>query len=184
MNVIDKYYRWLCSRICDRNHPYSSYSELLNVLFEVPFTYTIEMDRNRDFDGRELRYLFADSNYIPSLEITVSFSDKPCSILEMMVALSIRCEDQIMYDPDIGNRTGDWFWDMIENMGLIYQTNKTFEPNVVFKHIDRFLQRRYKANGDGGLFKLKNPKEDMRKVEIWYQLMWYLEELFDERRYE
>lgn len=38
--------------------------------------------------------------------------------LEMIIALAIRLEEHIMDDPDIGNRTGQWFWDMIVSLGL------------------------------------------------------------------
>lgn len=44
--------------------------------------------------------------------------NRPCSVLEMIIALAIRLEEHIMDDPDIGNRTGQWFWDMIVSLGL------------------------------------------------------------------
>ena len=38
------------------------------------------------------------------------------------------------------------------------------------------LAREYSDNGHGGLFPLKNPKKDQRKVEIWYQMTEYINE--------
>ena len=42
--------------------------------------------------------------------------------------------------------------------------------------IDRFNQRAYQPNGAGGLFTLISPNVDMRQLDIWYQLMAYLNE--------
>ena len=56
---------------------------------------------------------------------------RPCSVLEMMIALSMRCEEQIMDDPDIGNRTGQWFWDMIDNLGLGEHERLKFDGRYV-----------------------------------------------------
>lgn len=183
MRVTDKYFRWLCGQVCDLHHPYNKYSGLLETLHEMPFTYTIEMDRNRDFDGRKLRYDFADDFRVPSLEMTHIFGDQPSSVLEMMIALSVRCEDTIMYDEDLGNQTGVWFWHMIENLGLMNQTNRHLNRGIIHRTIRKFLNREYNYDGSGGGFvRLKHPREDLRNVEIWYQFMWYLVELVDERR--
>jgi hypothetical protein len=40
----------------------------------------------------------------------------------------------------------------------------------------RLNRRLYTTSGYGGLFPLEEPKEDQRKVEIWYQMMAYLGE--------
>ena len=95
----------------------------------------------------------------------------------MMVALAIRCEEHIMGDQDIGDRTGLWFWGMIENLGLLSMTDTAFNKRRVDEIIDIFLNREYKRNGEGGLFTVKNHRDDLRTVEIWYQLMWYLNEI-------
>lgn len=42
--------------------------------------------------------------------------------------------------------------------------------------IDRFNRRAYQSNGAGGLFTLISPNVDMRQLDIWYQLMAYLNE--------
>ena len=183
MNVTDKYFHWLCDRVCDHSHPFRNYSELLEILDHIEFTYTIDMDRNRDFDGRKLRYQFADDYYIPSETIEHVFGDAPSSVLEMMIGLSLRCEVSIMYDQDIGDRTGVWFWHMIENLGLMNQTNRHLNRGIIHRTIRKFLNREYNYDGSGGGFvRLKHPREDLRNVEIWYQFMWYLVELVDERR--
>ena len=80
-----------------------------------------------------------------------------------------------MDDPDVGDRTSKWFWLMMENMGLGFMSDNVFDKDEAIEKIDIFLDRRYKRNGEGGLFTIKNPRRDLRKVEIWYQMCWYLD---------
>ena len=76
------------------------------------------MDADRAEDGINLRYRFGYENGYESAMIASYLDDRPCSVLEMMVALSMKMEEQIMDDPDIGDRTSVWFWKMIDNLGL------------------------------------------------------------------
>jgi hypothetical protein len=92
----------------------------------------------------------------------------------MMVALAIRCEETIMDDDRIGNRTGQWFWSMIHSLGLTPMTDQDFDAQQVDAIVARFLNRDYEPDGSGGLFTVSDCKYDMRKVEIWCQLSWYL----------
>lgn len=174
----NKYFKWMCDVVSDDKHSRrSSYERLLRYLHSREFTYIIDMDGNRVEDGIDLRYRFAyDCNYNQAL--IASYLDiKPCSILEMMVALSNRCEENIMDDPDIGNRTGQWFWGMIDNLGLGDMDDERFNARLAKVIIDRFLNREYDSDGKGGLFTVKNCRYDMRGVEIWYQMNWYLNEI-------
>ena len=53
-------------------------------------------------------------------------------------------------------------------------TDSKFDRDFVDDVIARFLNREYEPDGKGGLFTVKNCSNDMRKVEIWSQLSWYL----------
>ena len=48
--------------------------------------------------------------------------------------------------------------------------------------ITRFLNRRYKRNGEGGLFTVEHCKSDLRSAEIWYQMCWYLDGILENGR--
>ena len=85
-------------------------------------------------------------------------------------------EETIMEDADIGNRTGQWFWSMIVSLGLASMDDNRFHQSRAEFVIERFRRRDYQPNGAGGLFTLQNPKEDMRTLDIWYQMMAYLNE--------
>ena len=81
-----------------------------------------------------------------------------------------------MTNDEIGDRTPLWFWGMIGNLGLREMTDDIFDESVVDEITERFLTRDYSYNGRGGLFYVSKPRMDMRDVEIWYQMMWYLDE--------
>ena len=99
----------------------------------------------------------------------------PCSVLEMMIALAIRCEETIMDNPLYGDRTAQWFWRMMSNLGLGLMTDDIYDRDLVKQKIDRFLNREYDPDGKGGLFYIRGCAEDLRNVEIWAQLCWYLD---------
>lgn len=167
------YFDWLKSLVTSmRSYDAISYDELLLYLHSVDFTYSMRMDANRASHGVQLRYRFAlarDCSYIFD-----DYADEPCSVLEMMIALSLSCEENIMDNPLIGNRTGQWFWGMIVNLGLGAMTDIRFDEEYVSEVVERFLNREYEPNGKGGLFYVRNCDCDMRDVDIWTQACWYL----------
>ena len=113
----EKYFQWMC-RICDGNRPRKvSYERLLRYLYAREFIVLVPMDENRAKDGIDLRYRFAYDNGLSKVEVKM-LDRTPCSVLEMMVALAVRCEEHIMNNDDEGDRTGLWFWKMIDNLGL------------------------------------------------------------------
>lgn len=161
-----KYFEWLVNIITD-NHPnlgISWFSRLLEHMYNVEFIWLIDMDVNRAEDGLSLRY-----RYSKDFELK-----KKCSLLEMMVALALRCEESIMDNPKYGNRTSQWFWIMISNMGLGGMTDDNYDDEYVEYIIDRFLNREYFPDGKGGLFIIKDCPYDVRELEIWVQLSWYM----------
>lgn len=174
------YFKWMHQLVCStkRYSKKPSYLKLLRRLHSIEFRYSIPMDGNRAGDGVNLRYRFGyDCGYDATM-IAAYLDDRPCSVLEMMIALAMRCEEHIMDDPDEGNRLGQWFWNMIVNLNLGFMTDDHFDIEYVDEVIDIFLDRKYKRNGEGGLFTVHNTNRDLRTVEIWYQMGWYLNETF------
>lgn len=172
--INNEYFEWLFDLVCDRELSKTiSYRKLLMLLRSIDFTYTIPRDENRAHDGLDLRRRFAIAIHNDP-EVAYEIDD-PCSVLEMMIALAIRCEETIMDDPKIGDRTVQWFWGMINNLGVGDQTDKRFDKVFVTETIQRFLNREYAPDGRGGLFRVRNFRGDLRDVEIWVQLNWYLD---------
>lgn len=174
-DIAERYFDWMYDLVCGGRYADGiSYKRLIRHLHNTEFTYSIPRDVNRAEDGKDLRYRFA---YNEGCACADSHLDGPCSVLEMMIALSIRCEESIMDDPQIGDRTSQWFWRMIVNLGLGSMFDDRFDLIYVKDTIARFLNRDYKPNGEGGLFTIKDCEEDLRTVEIWYQLCWYLDSI-------
>lgn len=172
-DVQNDYFEWLYDLVCKGRYAKEiSYRKLLMYLHTTEFVYLIPMDSNRADDGINLRYRFAYDYKSPAAAET--FLDGSCSVLEMMIALSIRCEE-IMDNPAIGDRTAQWFWEMISNLGLRVMIDDNFDKDYVKSTIHRFLYREYEPNGKGGLFTVRHCNADLRGEEIWVQLCWYLD---------
>lgn len=177
-NLEGLYFDWLCSFVYnDRYFKRLSYKRLLEYLDLREFYYILPMDYPRAEDGVSLRYRFGREKNIDEREIANVLDVRPCSILEMMIALSIRIEESIMCDPDVGDRTGQWFWEMIISLGLGGQNDSSFDIYRVNTILYNFLERKYSSDGRGGLFTLSDPDRDQRTVEIWYQMQRHLGEV-------
>ena len=180
--IREDYKNWLLDLTCSWCSEYGDYSLLMDYLYSQPFYSIYPNDENRASDGIEMRFRFIDS--LPGLKYTYHdaylYLTDTCNMLEMMVALARRCEDHIMGDPDIGDRSGYWFWQMIDNMHLSRMNNENFDYRRVEGIINNVLDHNYDKNGNGGLFSVRNKTIDMRRAEIWYQMNWHLGELYDQ----
>lgn len=184
LKLDDIYVDYLSRIVCDA-YKYDYYTALFEHLYNREFTWTIPNDANRAADGLDFRKVFlADEHNYNSSGISSSemseFKNRPCSVLEMMVALSVRCEDDIMHDDIHGDRTGTWFWTMIRNLGIISDDNGRYEEEWVDHCLDVLLNHDYKRDGSGGLFYIHHSRKDLRRAEIWYQMLWYLDTIVAE----
>lgn len=171
------YFDWLISLASNLMAPNGEYTKLFEYLYSTEFTYTLPNDGNRALDGINLRRRFERENpQIDPMDIQLSLIPEPCNVLEMLVALAFRMED-IMHDDEYGDRTGDWLYEMISNINLDSMHNDEFDPVYCHEMISVVLNRTYSRYCDGGLFPYKRDHKDARKVEIWYQMCWYLDEL-------
>ncbi len=172
--LTEEYFDWMYKLVFWNDN---SYRKLLAALHDIPFIYSIAMDGNREADGINLRYRFGYENKYEDYIIAQYLDARPCSVLEVMVALCMRCEESIMSDPEIGDRTSNWFREMLESLGLDGMDDANFNIQRVENVVNIFLDRAYAPNGKGGLFTVKDRTCDMRNVEIWYQMCKYLDEL-------
>ena len=171
--IINEYFDWLYDLVRgNKGSKRISFERLLMHLHSVEFRYSIPMDQNRAMDGIDLRWRFVCERHY-DVEI-LDYLDGPCSVLEMMVALALYCEEHLMDDPTIGNRTGQWFWGMIVSLGLGFMTDDRYEKVYVNDVIQRLLDREYEPDGRGGLFTVRNCDCDLRNVEICHQLNRYI----------
>lgn len=171
---MNDYVEWMYD--CIGDYQTKSYKRLFLELNTIQYRYINAKDKNREGDAFALRCKYCRENNVDMWVV-------PCTVLEMLVALALRCEEQIMSDPAYGNRTGQWFYTMIGNLGLATLcddrewTNK--ERLEVYTAVNRFMNNEYAANGKGGLFYIPRTPYDLRQVEIWYQMCWYLDSLIE-----
>ena len=178
--MAEEYYSYLLNTI-NADEYGKDYKTVLRMLFETEFYWTVDNDENRASDGLDLRDEFAYERQI-DYDFWVGYLPEACSMLEMMVALAKRMEIEIMHDPDLGDRTPLWFWTMFNNLGLENETDLAF-CDTFLSHCDTFRKktvtfcdRKYEKNGRGSLFFTKNPALNMPKIEIWYQMQYFLGE--------
>jgi len=187
--VRNEYFKWLCleTRNSEIFSPKTCFDDLLLYLYEKEcvFMPLVPNDDNRIEDGKTLRYHFSlDEEHGFGLKLKPdeikSYLIGPCSVLEMLVALAKKMEG-IMWDSEYGDRISQWFWKMINSLGLSHMYNEHFDEDEANAVVDRFLRREYEPTGKGGLFTLKHCRYDLRTVEIWYQMGWYINELAEEQ---
>jgi len=83
----------------------------------------------------------------------------------MMVALAVRCEKSIMSNDDKGDRTSQWFLEMLVSYGLGQMTDDNFDS----MYVDSCLE----INNP---FSVNSPV-DMHRMPIWDQMQLYLIEV-------
>lgn len=163
----DDYGDWL-------HHKYfigrKNYKMLLNELLNSQFIFVLERDANRMEDGAYLR-----DQYFMENGISGSFLDRPISILEVLLALAIRIDNEYVGSPN-DPRPDMIFWEFLSNLRLTEYQDSRFNVRKIHEILDFWMYRRYKYDGNGGIFPLKNPKNDQKKVELWDQTMAYLTE--------
>lgn len=59
-----------------------------------------------------------------------------------------------MNNPDVGNRMGQWFWNMIVNLGLGSMNDSRFDPKYTDDVIFRFMDRKYKRTAKAAYSRL------------------------------
>lgn len=157
------YFQWLMDIIGGPRE----YEDVIIELWETEYLSDIPHDENRASDGIELRYHFEVE--------TGKKCEKtgPCTVLEMMIGLANRMENAFMYDPKVGNRTGQWFWEMFFNAGL---------EKLVGRGQKKWASAHFCGGKSGrlDLFKMTKKPENWDKMEVWEQLCRYISRKFGE----
>lgn len=181
MPLDEAYFVWLYSQVgsVDVRNRSKTYWKLLRFLYKKEFTWSKDVlkDENRAQDGKDLRMEFlrtlggdTQEQIAQHSELTrTGWLDMGCSILELLIALSWKLAFEGEGEPE------DWFWILIDNLGLIECTDANPPDEMILDEIlNKVINRDYADNGAGGLFPLQKPNEDQRGVELWYQANAYL----------
>lgn len=172
MDVVleNKYISWLYSQVADPNliEQRETCWFLIRQLYKKEFFWFVDHDDNRVEDGRELRYEFSHET---NTKLTPEWHTFGVSMLEVLIALSRRLSFQADGEPR------ERFWELVDNIGLAKFNDARYNrraAKTIDDALEKVIWRTYSYSGDGGLFPLKDPKEDQREVELWYQMSAYI----------
>lgn len=160
-----KYHDWLCDQIrLPATGP--GYSGVLLELYQYEFVWVVGNDENRIADALELRHEFVSVVQGTGRGV-LNF---PCSVLEVLVALSRRLEF------NTGDPAQVWAWRLFVNLGLDkFPDRLSQEAKVGVRDIcEALVWREYDRKGRGSFFPMQKSRKDQRKREIWQQMNDYL----------
>ena len=177
--VAKRYFRWIIHSALPPDVMYRCQRlgidiyAALTEMHSVDFEGVTDMDLNRIDDGIELRYRFGRDLGYPDPEIAMSIDIYPCSMLEMIAALSLKAGEQIFGNPYEKSGAQWIFGRMLENSGILERGCNVFDI------CDSIIARTYAKDGKGGLFYIPKCPQDLRRVELWHQMMLYLDVSYD-----
>lgn len=109
-----EYFEWLVSLVGEEWYGHR-YRELLYLMFQKDYFWTVAQDENRAEDGKALRIRFLED--FPNHLWSEDLLDGHCaSVLEVLIAFAERCSDQVFRDGM--EKTVPIFWFFVENLGL------------------------------------------------------------------
>lgn len=178
MTMLPDYFAYLCEIVCvDGRYTDESYWILAEELWNTDYRWSLWQDENRSKSVSVLRKRYLNAG-------GTDIYDGIPSVLEVLVMLSDAMHD-LMDELDGEDRRPMYFWEMIDNLGLIRYTDALFRENFdrksgyleqIRKKIDIWMDRRFGYDGRRSPFPLKNARENQRTVDLWYQMQAYLVE--------
>ena len=161
----ERYFHWLLKFIGNGFCRKNSYYELLEYLFNTEYFWSIPMDENRAEDGIDLRHRFV-MECEEDQEASYVYLSGPASVLEVLIALSIKMEYIARGSIDIG-KAGQWFWGMIKCLSIF----DCYDGNFDEKKVEYFLEGWMDPESEISIF----PHEE---GELWIQAMNFLSSIF------
>lgn len=176
---MQKYFNWLCEKTGLASQiglNGRTYTMLAKSLFEIPYVWTYADDASRASDARALFYDFQlDRTEAQAFKL---YPHQP-SVLELIYSLAIRIERHFMRIAELGDRTNQWFFEMLHNVGLDAYDDANFnrDSDYYIRVIcANWMDHNHQYNGTGGLFPIYNPTRDQRTLSLWSQLNDYMNE--------
>lgn len=173
-----QYIEWVCvGQLKMDAKEFSKYNALIHTLVKIPFTYIHPMDENRLVDGLSLR---KEYEHVTEADLSLEPNYlEQVSVFEVIAALAIRCENAIMRDVTIGDRTKVWFFEMLQNLDILkwdFEHLQYEYTDDICQKVNRWMKREIEKDGTGGLFPLKHPHTNQKNEQLWNQMMAYCRE--------
>ena len=151
--------------------------ELALYLHSLDFAWSMERDENRMYDGLNMRREYED--YLAGREGDIPDEDIPCSMLEFFVGFSHRLVRDMFGDEDFDRK--ELLGIMLGNLDIWRFDDSSWDKNAeteVTEILDIWEHREYNKHGEGSLFPMAYPDDDLREVDMWVQASWWYSENF------
>lgn len=174
-----EYEDYLWTLVDGNSETYKNYRHLFDILCHYRFVSKIHKDENRENDGYLLRNRFAAEKNYSVIEV-LQLLTYDCTVCELLIALASRINSELISKPVDDDRTADWFWRMVRNLGLMrFKGELTGDQVIIIQTIiDIWMGRSFDFNGVGSPFPLNHPASDQRNIELWFQANYYIMENF------
>lgn len=168
----EAYFHWLVDQVREEGNDHRTYWDILQIMHDTEFVWTVPNDDNRLEDGKDLREEFLSHQGIPRDRERFG----PCSVLEVMVAISRRLSF-VAEDSAEG-----WAYQLLCNLELDKFTDPLYARKEARAReiLHNLVFRLYEHDGTGGFFPLAWPEQDQTKIEIWSQMSAYVLEIHPE----
>lgn len=132
--VVSTYKEYLKKMVVDGET--CCYTVLLKQLDLLPY-FPNSHNKDRYDDAEQLRIRYGDDNNIA--DILSYFSKEPITVFEVLLALSIRIEEKIMVDDKKGNRTSQWFWALVNDIGLCEYDDDNWDLDLIDNTVKEWM---------------------------------------------
>lgn len=178
---IGRYYSWLKDEAFVTKQRQIMYGGVLDILFDIPFYWSMELDGNRADDAsvfrRYERYRLDKTRHNVDPAWLDRWEQSTPSVLEVFIGICERWS-QFFEKPN-----PFFFNHLFRNMGFYRfrgETLRSQEEEAVRWSLDNWMSHQIERNGDGSPFPLKYNRYqvDLRTSDIWGQMSAYSMEHF------
>jgi hypothetical protein len=164
------YFEWLRSQVRVEGEGklgIRRYTGMLEMLHAKEFVWLVANDDNRIGDSYALRLEFLGTSH--------RLLQDAISVFEVLISLSRRMEFAAE------GKAETWAWTLLKNLDLhrMHDPLTHKQIRLIEELLETLVWRTYDRDGVGGFFPLAWAEEDQTKVELWYQMSAYINELPD-----
>ena len=148
-----------------------TYDYAIEELWSTPFRWNVDLDERRVRDAEYyIRSQFDKDGILDENHV-------PISTLEVLIAMSYRCEHDVMGTRGDGSFY-EWFWIFFKNLGLKRYDDRHFDQDAVDDIIDRWLDGDIGERGDGSPFLFETPVKNPELLGNWNLMNRFLSDYY------
>lgn len=139
--VVEEYKKYLKNTIVDNE--FCCYNVLLERLDSISYEPN-QLNTDRYEDAEQLRIDYGIDNNIK--DVLLYFEDTSITVFEVLVALSMRLEKKVVPNNKKGDRTSQWFWALINDIGLGKQDDDRCDSNIIDGIVKEWMSEKNKIS--------------------------------------